>query len=110
MTLKSPNDIHNMNDLRIQIDALDREIITALAKRQSYIDRAAQIKPAAGLPARIEARVDEVINNVAQVAQKTGFDPELARRMWAMMIDEMIAREEKAMGSTAAEPDRKAST
>ena len=53
-------DIHDMVALRARIDALDARLIALLAERSTLIDRAAQIKAQVGLPARIDARVEEV--------------------------------------------------
>jgi isochorismate pyruvate lyase len=97
MTLKDPKDIDTMAALRAQIDQLDLELIRLLSVRQSHIDRAAEIKPAVGLPARIEDRVNEVVDNVRAFAQREGFDAQTAADMWRLMIDSMIAREEQAM-------------
>ena len=97
MTYKSPQDLDTMADLRVQIDEIDRALIRLLALRQKHIDRAAQIKPAAGLPARIEARVEDVVAKVRAAAEAEGFEPATAAAMWRLMIDNMIAREERAM-------------
>ncbi|PTQ75784.1 chorismate mutase [Celeribacter persicus] len=98
MTLKSPKDIDTMAELRDQIDRLDRELVDLLAVRQAHIDRAAEIKPGEGLPARIETRVHDVLDKVETRARQSGFDPVLARQMWALMIEDMIAREERVLG------------
>lgn len=100
MTLKSPQEIDTMAELRGQIDALDQELVRLLALRQSHIDRAAQIKPAIGLPARIDDRVEEVVSHVRELSKTEGFDPEIAAQMWRFMVDGMIAREERAMAQT----------
>ena len=100
MTLKSPADITTMAELRAQIDRLDQELIQLLALRQAHIDRAAQIKPAIGLPARIDDRVEEVVSHVRELSKTEGFDPEIAAQMWRFMVDGMIAREERAMAQT----------
>lgn len=97
MTLKHPKDIDTMTDLRAQIDQLDLDLIRLLAVRQSHVDRAAELKPSAGLPARIEDRVNAVVNNVQALALREGFDAQTAADMWRLMIDNMIAREEQAM-------------
>ncbi|MEN8837170.1 MAG: chorismate mutase [Celeribacter marinus] len=97
MTFKSPQDFDTMDDLRAQIDEIDRALIRLFALRQKHIDRAAQIKPAAGLPARIDARVEDVVAKVRSAAQADGFEPETAAAMWRLMIENMIAREERAM-------------
>ncbi len=99
MTLKPPKDIATMAELRQQIDQIDRELIALLATRQSHVDRAAELKPGEGMVARIETRGSEVLDRVAQSAQEAGFDPDLARGMWSQMIEAMIAREERVIGT-----------
>lgn len=98
MTLKPPKDISTMADLRVQIDALDRELMRLLALRQAHVDRAAELKPGEGLPARIEARVKDVLDKVEAKAEEVGFEAALARQMWALMVEAMIAREERVLG------------
>ena len=55
--MKAPADCHSMQELRVQIDALDAEIVKMIAARAGYIDRAAVLKQTENLPARIENRV-----------------------------------------------------
>lgn len=87
-----------MAELRDEIDWLDRELVALFAKRTAYIDRAAALKPAEGLPARITSRVTEVRERVRAEAVAQGWDPELADRLWSELIDWSIAREEKILG------------
>jgi isochorismate pyruvate lyase len=93
--MKSPADCHNMTELRVEIDRLDGEIVALLARRVGYIDRAAQLKPAA----RIEDRVEAVVANVRARAEAAGLDPDLVEALWRPMIDWSIAREEKVLGA-----------
>ncbi|HEY8161136.1 MAG TPA: chorismate mutase, partial [Methylocystis sp.] len=53
-----------MSDVRRVIDELDDELVALLAKRQRQIERAAKVKPALGIPARVPDRVDEVLARV----------------------------------------------
>ncbi|TCP62257.1 isochorismate pyruvate lyase [Rhodovulum bhavnagarense] len=87
-----------MVELRAGIDALDRELVALLACRARFIDRAAELKQAAGLPARIGARVDEVLANARANARAAGLDPDLAERLWRDMVEWAIQHEEAAMG------------
>lgn len=87
-----------MAELRPEIDALDREIVALLARRATYIDRAAQLKPAEALPARIDARVEEVVRNVRAAAAAGGLDEALIETLWRQLIDWSIAREERVLG------------
>jgi len=97
MQLKPLDDIANMDDLRANIDALDHALIDLLATRQAHVDRAAVIKQREGLPADIPARVQDVLDHIHARAATAGFDPQLATQMWALMIEAMIAREEKTL-------------
>ncbi|WP_417270112.1 chorismate mutase [Celeribacter sp.] len=109
MTFKSPQEFDTMTDLRMQIDEIDRALVRLLALRQKHIDRAAEIKPAAGLPARIESRVEDVVAKVRAAAEVEGFEPETAAAMWRLMIESMIAREDRAM-TTTPQPNQGAKT
>ena len=82
-----------MPELRVQIDALDAEIIALLQKRAGYIARAAEIKQTEDLPARIEWRVEEVLAKARKNAQMVGLDPQLAETLWHEMIEWSIRKE-----------------
>ncbi|NOD77112.1 MULTISPECIES: chorismate mutase [unclassified Ruegeria] len=98
-TLTPPQDCSTMQELRVQIDRLDRQLIDMLVKRASYIDRASQLKPGEGLPARIPDRVEEVVQRVRKSSDELGMDPDLAEELWRILIDWSIAREERVLGS-----------
>ena len=96
-----PEDCHSMLDLRAAIDTLDAAIVTALAQRAAYIDRAIDLKPAEGLPARIADRVEEVVAHVRVCAMAEGLDPALVESLWRRLIDWSIDREEVVLGPSA---------
>ena len=85
-----------MTDVRREIDRIDRALVALLAERAGYIDRAAELKPALGLPARIDDRVEGVVANVRVAARTEGLDPALAEALWRQLIDWSISREEAA--------------
>lgn len=95
--MKSPTEIHTMKDLRVQIDRIDADLVKLFAIRQQHIDRAVQLKANENLPARIHERVQDVLNKVTSLSSKHGFSPEVAHKIWTVLIEEMIAREERAM-------------
>ncbi|MCA0938420.1 chorismate mutase [Yangia mangrovi] len=96
--MRDPATLGDMTALRAEIDATDRRLSALLAHRQSLIDRAAEIKTGAGLPARIEARVEEVIANARSNAEAEGIDPELSETLWRALVDWSIRREETVLG------------
>jgi len=89
-----------MTDLRIVIDDLDRRLVELLAARSACIDRAVDLKRAEGLPARIDARIEEVVANARRRAGASGLDPDLAERLWREIIGWSVAREERAFAGT----------
>ena len=76
--MTDPKSCKSMAELRVGIDALDRELAALLARRAAFIDRAIELKPGEGLPARITNRVEEVVANARRNAQEAGLDPDLA--------------------------------
>ena len=93
-----PADCTSMAQIRAEIDRLDQELVRLFADRAGYIDRAAEIKAGADLPARIDARVEEVVQNVRRHADTYGLPPELVEKLWRRLIDWSIAREESKLG------------
>ena len=82
-----------MGALREQIDRLDGELITLLAQRAGYIDRAIALKSENGWPARIPERVEEVVLNAREHAAQAELDPDLIESLWRQLVDWSIARE-----------------
>lgn len=96
--MRKPEDCVTMADLRAEIDRLDEALVAMLAERAGYIDRAAQIKARVDLPARIDDRVEQVVQNVRGHAMTHGLPPDLVEKFWRRLIDWSIAREESHLG------------
>ena len=73
---KTAADCKDMAELRVQIDLIDAELVALFAERVSYIDRAGEIKTGNGMPARIEARVEDVVAKVRGHAEAHGLPPD----------------------------------
>ena len=96
--MRDPADCTTMAHIRAEIDRLDEDLVRLFAARAGYIDRAATIKAEVDLPARIEARVEEVVQNVRTHAAAYGLPPDLVEKLWRRLIDWSIAREESRLG------------
>ncbi len=96
--MRAPQECQSMQELRVEIDALDTELVTLLARRAGYIDRAITLKQRENLPARTKDRVAEVLDNVRALAASRDLDPELAADLWHQLIEWSIAREEVVLG------------
>ena len=86
-----------MGELREAIDALDANLVALLAKRFAYIDRAAELKPLAGLPPRTVDRVQQVVDQVRALAVTHAIDLDLIEKIWRDLIEAAIAREMQLM-------------
>jgi isochorismate pyruvate lyase len=94
---RDPHDCRSMSDLRAEIDRIDRALIALLARRAACIDRAATLKRAEGLPARIEDRIEEVVANARRAAEAGGLDAAAVAALWRGIVEWSVAREERAL-------------
>jgi len=85
-------DCRSMAEIRAEIDRLDRALVALLAERQTYIERAAQIK-AARTAVHDQARIDEVIAKVLAAARNAGLSAAIAEPVWRTLVDRSIAHE-----------------
>jgi isochorismate pyruvate lyase len=92
-----PADCASMENLRAQIDLLDRKLVALLAQRAGYIDRAIVLKQENGWPARIPARVEDVIAKVRAAAEDEALDPALVEALWRQLVEWSIAREARVI-------------
>jgi isochorismate pyruvate lyase len=86
-----------LSDLRREIDALDTELVSVLARRQRCVERVIEIKRAQNIPARLPDRIEEVLQRVSKLASAQKLDPALAVAVWREMIEQFIAYEERVL-------------
>ncbi|MBY6059781.1 chorismate mutase [Leisingera daeponensis] len=95
--LTPPQDCSSMEEVRAQIDRMDRALVRMLAARAGYIDRAIALKQLNGWPARIPERVEEVVMNARAAAEGEGLDPDLIESLWRQLVEWSIAREARVI-------------
>jgi len=82
---------------RVEIDAIDQEMVSLLARRQLVVQKVIAIKKIHELPALIPERVDEVINNAVRLAEHSGASPGLVRLLWTQMVDWFVQLEKREL-------------
>ncbi len=92
-----PADCQTKDEIRAEIDRLDRELVALLADRFSYVRRMAQLKTSPA-EARDSRRVDEVLARVVAEAGTHELDRGLIHSLWQILIDWNIAWEAGAIG------------
>ena len=90
--LKTPAECNSKNDVRDEIDRIDRAVLELFALRFEYVKAIVKFK---NDPDEVVAqeRKDQVINVRAQWATELGLDPETFAKMYRMLIDSNIQKE-----------------
>ena len=81
-----------LDDARSKIDAVDREIVELIAKRNDYIKQIAHFKTSVE-EVKAEDRISDVISNVRAQAISLDLSPNLINDLYVRMIDEMVENE-----------------
>ncbi len=87
-----PADTSTMAEVREGVDAIDRALVTLMARRFGYMDAAARIKPTRDT-VRDEDRKADVIANVKAYAAELGVPVPLAAALWELLVENSIAYE-----------------
>ncbi len=90
--IKSPDECQSMSEVRAGVDALDRQLVALIARRQGYMDAAARIK-ADRNAVHDDARIEDVIAKVKAEAEAYGLSIDIAEPVWREMIRRCIAYE-----------------
>ncbi|MBV7378291.1 chorismate mutase [Maritimibacter dapengensis] len=98
MTRPHPATLTTLAQLRQGIDAIDEEIMALLGERLAHVDCVVPIKARARIAAAAPSRAAEVYDNARTRAERHGFDPDIAEAMWRVMVEALIAREERVLG------------
>ncbi|WP_298091033.1 chorismate mutase [uncultured Sphingomonas sp.] len=88
-------DVSSLDDVRSNIDRLDREIIKLIAERGTYVHQAAKFKTSS---ADVEApkRVEQVIAKVRSISEEAGLEPSVAEAAYRAMIAAFVTVEHEA--------------
>lgn len=89
---KLPDDCGDMREVRVGVDATDRELMDLLERRFGYMRAAARIKPDRGV-VRDEVRKAEVIGNARAEAERRDLPAERLARIWEELVETSIAYE-----------------
>ena len=85
-----------LDELRAQLNTLDGELLTLIARRQAISREVAEAKRAIGKPTRDYEREREVILGVRARAEQLGLPGELAERVLRLLIRSSLTTQEQA--------------
>lgn len=90
--MKEPQDCESLDELRSQIDRLDRSLITAIARRQEYVHAAARFKRSEE-QVHAHERQRSMLAARRLWAQNEGVDPDLIEALFRTIVDHFIKAE-----------------
>lgn len=89
---KAPDDCETMIDVRLGVDATDRELVALLDRRFGYMRAAARIKPTR-TAVRDEERKAYVIDEAVKDAVARGIPGDVVADIWERLVEGSIAYE-----------------
>jgi len=87
-----PSDCSDMNEVRLGVDEIDRQLVALIARRFGYMDAAARIKTDRAA-VRDDQRKADVKAKVDCAAAAGGVDRALMARLYEDLIETSIAHE-----------------
>ena len=86
MAITDENLHRDLEDVRAQLDALDRQLVDILARRFEVGSEAARLKRALGIPVHDPAREEQVISQAREWARSGGLPEAEVADMFRMLI------------------------
>lgn len=79
----------SLEDIRLNIDTIDREIIKLLSERAQYVKQAAKLKKTSH-DVKAPKRFEEVISKVRKLAVEFEVDSNIVEKVYRTMIESFI--------------------
>ena len=92
--MKAPNECLNMQDIRAEIDAIDRQIINAFAKRFEYVKAASKFKTSK-TSVKAPERFKAMLQQRRIWAEEGGLNPDVIEKLYQDLVNYFIEEELK---------------
>ncbi len=77
----------SLEELRSEIETIDRELVELIARRTYVADTIAQVKSERGLPTVDEEQEQEVMNRAGKNAERFEVDSNLVKAIFRLLIE-----------------------
>ena len=92
--MKNPDECANIQEVRDEIDIIDREVIEALSKRFQYVIAAARFKTSEA-SVRSPDRFQAMLQQRREWAQESGLNPDVVENIYRHLVNYYIEEELK---------------
>lgn len=82
----------SLDEVRFNIDRIDRQIVACLAERGGYVKQAAKFKKSTD-DVRAPQRVEQVVSKAVALAEALGANPKVTEQVYRAMISGFIHAE-----------------
>jgi len=87
-----PESCSGMDEIRVEIDSMDRDIIAILGKRFEYVKAAAKFKTSE-TSVRAPARFESMLEQRREWASSVGLNPDAIEKMYRDLVNHFIKEE-----------------
>lgn len=92
--MKEPDECSNIQEIRQEIDKIDRQIIAAFGKRFEYVKAAAKFKTSETSVKALE-RVQSMLQQRRLWAEEQGLSPDVIEKLYQDLVNFFMAEELK---------------
>jgi len=96
-TGRPPQDCKDLSEVRVEIDRCDQALVSMIAERFGYVERAWQIKLGLNQEANVPWRNQQVFDRVRKLAEEKGIPPDMCEALWRQMVGWFIQYEEEKL-------------
>ena len=90
--MKKPGDCKNMQQIRTEIDRIDRDVIALFGQRFQYVKAAARFKTST-TSVRAPERFQAMLRQRRCWAEDDGLDPDVIEKMFSNLVNYFISEE-----------------
>ena len=92
--MKSPDECESLQDIRAEIDRIDREVIAAFGRRFAYVKAAAKFKTSEAT-VKASDRFAAMLQQRREWAEEEGLNPDVIERLYRDLVTHFIEEELK---------------
>lgn len=93
-----------LGHLRQKVDAIDRQIVTLLSKRQEEVGRIVSLKKAHNIPVYHPAREENLISGLRDQGRKVGLDPAFVEELYRCVLRQSRMEQTAQMAQKGVRP------